>query len=118
MVAGDRVRREYVGEGLWALPKQGKYKWYYLKDHSPEEVVFLKVADSREDVQTRCTFCPFLKNPIPFFLASFLCLKNPDSPNYLNLTLPISLSLPTPFLFSLPFFSPAAFPRSLVKFVV
>ncbi|KAK3385825.1 hypothetical protein B0H63DRAFT_560332 [Podospora didyma] len=49
MVPGDMVRREYVGEGLWALPKQGKYKWYYLKDHSPDEVAFLKVADSRKD---------------------------------------------------------------------
>ena len=54
MVVGDRVRRGYVGEGMWALAKQGQYKWYYLKDHSPQEVVFLKVADSREDVQTRC----------------------------------------------------------------
>jgi hypothetical protein len=54
MVVGDRVRRDYIGEGIWMVENSGK-RWYYLPDQSPDEVTLLKISDSREDIDAKCT---------------------------------------------------------------
>lgn len=52
LVAADRVRREFIGEGLWALESRD-YKWYWLPQQHTDEVTFIKVADSRDDVTAK-----------------------------------------------------------------
>jgi len=52
LVAADRIRREFIGEGLWAL-QNSEYQWYYLPDQSPDEVTLIKVSDSRPHVSAK-----------------------------------------------------------------
>ncbi|KAI0530058.1 hypothetical protein GGR58DRAFT_268211 [Xylaria digitata] len=52
LITADRVRQEFVGEGLWSL-KDPTNEWYYWPDQKPNEIVLLKIADSRVDIPTR-----------------------------------------------------------------
>jgi hypothetical protein len=49
LVAADRVRREFVGEGLWAL-ESPNYRWFYLPEQDIDELTLIKITDSRDDV--------------------------------------------------------------------
>ncbi|KAF2790169.1 hypothetical protein K505DRAFT_221899, partial [Melanomma pulvis-pyrius CBS 109.77] len=54
LVTTDTVRRKYTGETFYAKfnPEQ---RWYYMPNQDPDEVLLLKIFDSRMDAETR--FC-------------------------------------------------------------
>jgi len=66
MIRTDHVRRRYTGENLYGLYDPNR-KWYYLSKHSPDEVLFMKMFDSKEDVKAKC--CPHAAFTLPSFPA-------------------------------------------------
>ena len=52
LITADRVREEFVGEGLWSL-ENPKNEFFHLPDQNPDEIIFLKIADSEESSATR-----------------------------------------------------------------
>jgi hypothetical protein len=55
LVASDNVRRNFVGENVFAQYSPD-FKWYYLADQVPEEVILLKIYDSEPTVEAICKF--------------------------------------------------------------
>ena len=49
----DHVRKHHVGESLYPLYKPD-YRWYYLNRQTRDEVLLLKIFDSKEGVPARC----------------------------------------------------------------
>ena len=50
LVECDHVRRRFKGSAFYALYNPA-HKWYYLSEQKPEEVMFLKIFDSKPNVQ-------------------------------------------------------------------
>ncbi|KAI8634669.1 putative 7 alpha-cephem-methoxylase [Xylariaceae sp. FL1651] len=55
LVEVDIVRKSFPGESYYPL-ESNAYKWYYLNNMSPDEVLFMKMYDSNENVKAHC--CP------------------------------------------------------------
>ncbi|KIW27315.1 uncharacterized protein PV07_07066 [Cladophialophora immunda] len=58
----DNVRRHYTGATRYGMDGR-THQWYYLSQHSPEEVLLFKTLDSGESVAAR--FCPHAEIKIP-----------------------------------------------------
>lgn len=48
----DHIRRKFVGSTVFLTHRQG-YKWRYLSDHRPDEILVMKMFDSDPDVAKR-----------------------------------------------------------------
>ncbi|KAK1753163.1 methyltransferase CmcJ [Echria macrotheca] len=55
LLATDHITKSYVGETYNMLYRE-KYKWYYLSDQAPDEVLLFKMFDSSRQVEAR--WCP------------------------------------------------------------
>ncbi|CAG8069228.1 unnamed protein product [Penicillium salamii] len=51
----DQIMRTYIGETIFPLYNSTD-KWYFLSNHSPDELLLLKIYDSASDVKANC--CP------------------------------------------------------------
>lgn len=49
LVASDNIRTKYIGENLFAKYSPD-YRWYYLSEQEPDEVLLLKIYDSDSKV--------------------------------------------------------------------
>ncbi|KAH7061984.1 methyltransferase CmcJ [Paraphoma chrysanthemicola] len=55
LVAIDNVRRTWSGETVFVLPSP-RYKWYYISEQRPDEVLIFKTFDSKYECTARA--CP------------------------------------------------------------
>ncbi|EJP70062.1 7 alpha-cephem-methoxylase, putative [Beauveria bassiana ARSEF 2860] len=55
LIEVDVVRRSFPGESFYPL-EHGGYKWYFMNQQAQDEVLFMKMTDSKEDVKAKC--CP------------------------------------------------------------
>ncbi|KAF5667726.1 hypothetical protein FDENT_12034 [Fusarium denticulatum] len=55
LIKVDHVRKHHIGESLYPL-ECDRYRWYYLNKQTPDEVLLIKMFDSKEDVAAIC--CP------------------------------------------------------------
>lgn len=53
------MRRRYTGE-YWFATYNQHHAWYYLADQEHDEVTMLKIFDSDDDVDAKCTAYPDL----------------------------------------------------------
>ena len=53
LVEIDVVRKSYVG-GIYNLLPSREYKWYFLDQHGPDEVLFMKMFDSSTQARAAC----------------------------------------------------------------
>ena len=53
LVAADNIRRDFVGENMFAKHNPD-YRWYYLPDQEKDEVLLIKIHDSSLEVESRC----------------------------------------------------------------
>ncbi len=52
LVAADNIRRDFVGENMFAKHNPD-FRWYYLPDQGKEEVLLIKIYDSSPEVESR-----------------------------------------------------------------
>ncbi|KAF2105157.1 hypothetical protein BDV96DRAFT_509883 [Lophiotrema nucula] len=65
LIAIDHVTRDHVGE-TFNLVFREKYRWYYLSDQRPDEVVLFKMFDSKPNIKARnCPHASFQHREIP-----------------------------------------------------
>lgn len=55
LVEVDVVRRSFPGESYYPLEHDG-YRWYYMNQQSQNEILFMKMNDSKESVKAKCRF--------------------------------------------------------------
>jgi hypothetical protein len=53
LLAVDHVTRSYIGETYKLLYRE-KYRWYYLSQQKPNEVLLFKMYDSNDQVEAKC----------------------------------------------------------------
>ncbi|KAK0638517.1 methyltransferase CmcJ [Cercophora newfieldiana] len=58
----DHIRKKYVGSTVFLTHKDG-YRWRYLRDHRPDEMLVMKMFDSDLSVTRHCPHVSF-KNPL------------------------------------------------------
>ncbi|KAM3546831.1 hypothetical protein MY1884_009742 [Beauveria asiatica] len=55
LIEVDVVRRSFPGESFYPL-EYGGYKWYFMNQQAQDEILFMKMTDSKKDVKAKC--CP------------------------------------------------------------
>jgi hypothetical protein len=53
LVKVDVVRRTFLGESYYPL-EGGGYRWHFLDHQTPDELLFMKMSDSKQDVKAKC----------------------------------------------------------------
>ncbi|KAK4194398.1 methyltransferase CmcJ [Triangularia verruculosa] len=65
LLATDHITKGYVGE-TYNLLYRDKYRWYYLNQQTPDEVILFKMFDSKRQVKAHaCPHASFKHNDIP-----------------------------------------------------
>jgi hypothetical protein len=53
LIVVDVVRRSFPGESYYPL-EGGGYRWHFLNHQTQDEVLFMKMNDSKESVKAKC----------------------------------------------------------------
>jgi hypothetical protein len=63
LLAVDHVTRSYIGE-TYNLMYRKTHKWYYLNQQQPNEVLLMKMFDSKDDVQAGCECAAYINESL------------------------------------------------------
>lgn len=53
LVVVDVVRRSFPGESYYPL-EDGEYRWHFMNRQTENELLFMKMNDSKKDVKAKC----------------------------------------------------------------
>lgn len=53
LIEVDVVRRTFLGESYYPL-EGGGYRWHFMDHQTSDELLFMKMSDSNQDVKAKC----------------------------------------------------------------